>query len=749
MSEIKKEISTTEPKALVPNGGYKMHTFEEFRDLYYTYIKNPKDREMVAKAYRFAKSQHEGVFRKSGEPYIQHPLEVAYILAELQGGPETLASGFLHDVVEDTETTVEDIKREFTPDVAMIVDALTKIQRMKLSHRTEQDFEAEDHKKIFLGMARDVRVILVKLADRLHNLRTLDALKPERQHALSQETLDVFTPIAHRLGIYKMQSEMEDLSLKYLEPEKYAEILNLLNAREENRQESLRALQKRIADLLFENKIQFRIESRVKSIYSIYRKMYQKNHSFDELYDILAVRIITDTVLNCYTILGTIHATYKPIPGRFKDYIATPKPNLYQSLHTSIISGDGNVYEVQIRTEEMDEVAESGVAAHWRYKDGGNYNAQAEQKDIEEKLHWFRDFVSMSNATSDTNAKEYIEALEHDVFNANVYVFTPLGKVIDLPAGATVLDFAYRIHTKVAESAVGAIVNGAHCSLSTTLKTGDVCEIRTVKNASGPNPSWLDIAQTSGAKAHIRRFLQKKNEYLKEEIIEKGKENALEAFASQGIGSGEMEKYLNDPVLMEHFGAKSLENLYELIANRNPAPFALIDYLGIRKKKSQSFTKNLVSNVKNDADTPIIVEGADNLHITMGKCCTPVPGDEIVGYVVNGKGIVVHRENCPNLLKSKPRLIPVSWNKNLGKTAKFPVMVRISANDRSNLLVDLMGVLSSKGILVTDLKIHLAPKTMHDIVNLTIYVPDKETIATVFQAIQEVKGVYSCERVMK
>ena len=735
-----------ESKKLLPNGGYPMHSFDDVKELYFTYIKNQKDRDMIEKAYLFAANKHKGVFRKSGEAYIQHPIEVAYILASLQCGPETIAAGLLHDVVEDTDATIQDIEREFTPDVALIVDSLTKIQRMKLSHRTEQDFEAEDHRKIFLGMAKDVRVIIVKLADRLHNLRTLDALKPERQQALAKETLDVFTPIAHRLGIYKMQSEMEDLSIKYLEPEKYNEILALLNAREANRQGSLDALQKRIADLLFENKIKFRMESRIKSIFSIYRKMYLKHYNFDELYDILAVRIITDSVMNCYTILGIIHATYKPVPGRLKDYIAMPKPNLYQSLHTTIVSGDGNIYEVQIRTEEMDEVAESGVAAHWRYKEGEHYNAREEQRDIEEKLHWFRDFVSMSAENESSDAKEYIAALEHDVFNANVYVFTPLGKVIDLPAGATVLDFAYRIHTKVAESAIGAVVNGANAALSTVLKTGDVCEIRTAKNAPGPNDSWLEIAKTSSAKAHIRRFLQKKNDFLREDLINKGKENCLEAFGQQGIGPGEMEKLLNDSKTLEHFNAKSLENLYELVANRNPAPLSIVDFLGVRKKSSKP---NLVSVVRTDSKTPVLVDGVDNIAISLAKCCTPVPGDDIVGYVVNGKGIVVHRASCANVTKGKPRLIDVHWNPDLGVTSKFPALIRIYANDRPNLLVDIMSALSTRGVLVTDLKIHLMEKTMNDVVNLTIYVSDSATILQVFQTILEIKGVYNVERVMK
>ena len=737
---------TKESKKLLPNGGYPMHSFDDVKELYFTYIKNPKDREMIERAYLFAAKKHEGVFRKSGEAYIQHPIEVAYILASLQCGPETIAAGLLHDVVEDTDAKIQDIEREFTPDVALIVDSLTKIQRMKLSHRTEQDFEAEDHRKIFLGMAKDVRVIIVKLADRLHNLRTLDALKPERQQALSKETLDVFTPIAHRLGIYKMQSEMEDLSLKYLEPTKYNEILALLNAREADRQGSLDALQKRIADLLFDNKIKFRMESRIKSIYSIYRKMYLKHYNFDELYDILAVRIITDSVMNCYTILGIIHATYKPVPGRLKDYIAMPKPNLYQSLHTTIVSGDGNIYEVQIRTEEMDEVAESGVAAHWRYKEGEHYNAKEEQRDIEEKLHWFRDFVSMSAENESSDAKEYIAALEHDVFNANVYVFTPLGKVIDLPAGSTVLDFAYRIHTKVAESAIGAVVNGANAALSTVLKTGDVCEIRTAKNAPGPNDSWLEIAKTSSAKSHIRRFIQKKNDFLRDDLIAKGRESCLEAFAQQDIGPGEMEKLLSDSKTLEHFNVKTLDGLYELVANRNPAPLAIVDFLHVRKRTSKP---NLVSVVKTDSKTPVLVNGVDNIAISLAKCCTPFPGDDIIGYVVNGKGIVVHRASCANVIKGKPRLIDVHWNPDLGVTSKFPALIRIYANDRPNLLVDIMSALSTRGVLVTDLKIHLVEKTMNDVVNLTIYVSDSATILQVFQTILEIKGVYNVERVMK
>lgn len=737
------ELDKNAQPVLIPNGGYPMHSYEDLRERFYVYIKDPKSREMIREAYELAKKKHAGVFRRSGEPYIQHPIEVAYILAELQAGPETIISGLLHDTVEDTDLTIGEIEKQFGKDVALIVDSLTKIQRMKLSHRTEQDFEAEDHRKIFLGMARDVRVIIVKLADRLHNLRTLQSLRPERQKALSRETLDVFTPIAHRLGIYKMQSEMEDLSLKYLEPEKYEAILKMLNERESNRQDSLNGLKKRIADLIFEQNIPFKMESRIKSIYSIYRKMYLKNYNFDEIYDVLAIRVITKTVMQCYEILGIVHATFKPIPGRFKDYIAMPKPNMYQSLHTSIVSGDGNIYEVQIRTEEMDQIAEEGVAAHWKYKEGNNYNAKEEQKDIENKLHWFRDFVSISGETGG-DAKDYMAALSNDIFNANVYVFTPLGKVIDLPSGATTLDFAYKIHTKVGDSAIGAVVNGIMVPLNTVLKTGDVCEIKTSKNSAGPNQGWLEIAKTSSAKAHIKKMIAKNNEFMREETIRHGYESCLEAFKGQDVGPSEMEKMLEDKAL-ERYGVQDLDSLYEMVANRNITPFQIIDFLGLRKINKKA--TGLKRKAQNETKDPVIVDGIDNVALSLAKCCTPIPGDNITGYVTRGKGIVVHRLNCPNIATAGNRTIPVHWNENLG-ISTYPVDIQVYANDRQNLLADMLACMSSKNVVVTDLKVHLIHETMNDVINATIYVTDARTLDDVFAALKGVKGIYECKRII-
>ena len=736
-----------ETKKLLPNGGYPMHRFEDLETLYFVYITNPEDRKLIQKAYDFAASKHSAQVRRSGEPYIQHPIEVAYICAQLQSGPATIASAFLHDVVEDTDTTIEDIEREFGPDVAKIVDALTKIQRMKLSHMTAEDFEAEDHRKIFLGMAQDVRVILVKLADRLHNMRTLDSLRPERQIALAKETLEVFTPIAHRLGISTVQSELEDLSLKYLEPEKYQAILNLVNEKYEHRRQSLENLKKRIADLLLDHKIPFRMESRVKSIYSIYKKMYMKGHSFDDIYDILAIRVITESVLNCYEILGMIHSIYKPIPGRFKDYIAMPKPNMYQSLHTSILTGDGQVYELQIRTEEMDSIAETGVAAHWKYKEGSNYNAKAEQKEIEQKLHWFRDFISLSGEQGDTSsATEYMAALSNDIFGANVYVFTPLGKVIDLPTGATTLDFAYKIHTKVGDTAVGAVVNGTLVPLNTELKTGDVCEIRTSKTAR-PNDSWLEIAKTNSAKNHIRHALQKRNaDLVRLERAKAGRQSLVDAFKMQGIDETEMVKLLeNSNALHNEYHFENLDDFYVMVYGKNPAPGAVIDLLKVRKK-AQVPTIHVKESKASDDKNPVEVSGGvTGLAIALSQCCRPIPGDPIVGYITRGKGITVHRKDCPNVADGK-RLIDVHWKHELGNSV-YPVDIEVFASDRSNLVSDIIQVFAARSVAVRDLHAKLIPENNGALVELTVAVSNAKILEDCFADLLGVKGIYEVSRI--
>ena len=726
------------------NTNLKLHTFDEVKERFYVYITNPKSRKLVEDAYEFAKQKHEGQFRRSGEPYIHHLIEVCYILTELNCGPSTLAAGLLHDVVEDTDTTLDDLK-VFGDDVCMIVDSLTKIQRLKLSHRNEEDFVAEDHRKIFLGMAKDVRVIVIKLADRLHNMRTLDSLPINRQKTLAKETLEVFTPIAHRLGINTIKSELEDLSLKYLEPEKYEEIINLINKRIKNGQKSLENFSKRVADILFKQNIPFQMESRVKSIYSIYRKIYIKNHKPEEIFDLLAIRIITDTELQCYEILGIIHATYKPIPGRFKDYIAMPKPNMYQSLHTCILSGDSNTFEVQIRTKDMDEVAESGIAAHWRYKEGSNYSPKQEQKEIEEKLHWLRDLINISEEESD-NAKEYMNSLYHDIFEANVYCFTPKGKVIDLPAGATPLDFAYKIHTRVAEKAVGAIVNNLMVPLNTKLKTGDIVEIKTSKSSLGPNEDWLKIATTNFAKSHIRKFLTKKNaDFVKDEKIARGKQICIDTFKGLNIGEGEMENLLNNQKLFENFKVTDLDNLYIMVSNKNPTPGALIDFLNIKPKEVLKLDK--VNKLENNNDSPVYVKNAGKIAISLASCCTPIPGDEIVGYITKGKGITVHRKNCPNISNEKQRLIDVFWRDDLSNSS-YPVDIKVECSDRPNLLMDVMGSFAQKNIPVTAINAHLHTSTRETTITATVYVNNSNQLQDLFNVLKNVKSVNDVNRVI-
>ncbi|MBO5578450.1 MAG: bifunctional (p)ppGpp synthetase/guanosine-3',5'-bis(diphosphate) 3'-pyrophosphohydrolase [Bacilli bacterium] len=737
-----------ENEKLLVNGGYPLHTFEQLKEVYQSYITNEKDRKSIEDAYAFILKKHDGQLRRSGEPYYHHLIEVAYILANLQAGPATIVAGLLHDVVEDTDVTIEEVEKKWGSDVAKLVDSLTKIQRLKLSKIESEDFEAEDHRKIFIGMAKDIRVIIIKLADRLHNMRTLSSLKPERQIALSKETKEVFVPIAHRLGLDTIKCELADLCLKYLEPAKYDEIVKLLEKKEKTLAKSLSVFQKKLADILFAQNIPFEIVSRVKSISSIYEKMYVKGHTFDEIYDILALRIITDTEMRCYEILGLIHQSYKPVPMRFKDYIAMPKPNMYQSLHTTVVSGDGNVYEVQIRTKYMDEIAESGVAAHWAYKEKKGYDPKEEQKEIEDKLHWFRDFVSMSNESSDNSASEYMENLTHDIFEANVYVFTPNGKVIELTQGSTPIDFAYRIHTKVGDSAVGALVNGTMVPLNTVLKTGDMVEIKTSKTSPGPSEGWLDFVKTNLAKSQIKKFIAKKNaELLRGEKIAKGKQSALDSFKDKGIEEAEMVELLSQEKVLKQFEFEDLEELYIGFSNRKPTPAAVIEFLGIKKPLILPTGKAKVRN-EGDSSCPVYCKGADRIAIQLASCCTPIPGDMIKGYITRGKGITVHRHNCPNIAKEGQRVIDVYWKENI-EYSTYPVDIVMEANDRPNLLIDIMNTMSSAKVTVSSIHAQLMShnRTL-TLVRMTIYVSDLKRLNDIFNILLNVKGVYDVKRVI-
>ena len=734
-----------EKKAPV-NGGYPLHTFQEVEDKYMLYISSLEDRRRIREAYDFIIQKHEGQTRKSGEPYYHHLIEVAYILADLQCGPNTIIAGLLHDVVEDTDTSVEDIKKVWGEEVSRIVDALTKIQRLKLSKITSEEFEAEDHRKIFLGMAKDIRVILIKLADRLHNLRTLGALSPERQHAISKETMEVFVPIAERLGLDIIKSEMEDLCISYLEPEKYQEIKKLLSKKTKVLQKSLDGLKKRIADVLFQKNIPFEISSRVKSIHSIYRKMYVKGHPFEEIYDILALRIITETEIQCYEILGLIHQMYKPVPGRFKDYIAMPKANMYQSLHTTIVGGDGNFYEVQIRTKEMDNVAETGIAAHWAYKEGG-YNSQVEQKEIENKLHWFREFVSLSSESEGDNASEYMDNLNRDIFESHIYVFTPKGKVVELPSESTPVDFAYRIHTKVGDQCVGALVNGIMVPLNTVLKTGDMVEIKTNKNSPGPSEGWLDFVASSSAKTAIRKFVAKKNaELMREERIARGKQSCIDAFHERGVDEAEMMKMLDTDKVLDNYHVSDVDSLFIAVSGRKPTANALVDFLKLKKPVNLALNLAKRRNVKNDS-CPVYCKGAGKIAIALANCCTPVPGDDIVGYITRGKGISVHRKNCPNVINEKERLLEVFWRDDI-EFATYPVDFVLEASDRNNLLMDVMAVFNNAKVGVNNLHARSNAQNLTATISATIMVSDAKRLHDIFVLLRGITGVYRVERII-
>ena len=735
-----------ENKKAPVNGGYRLHTFQEVEDVYMLYISSEDDRRRIKEAYDFIMLMHNGQFRKSGEPYYHHLIEVAYILASLQCGPNTIIAGLLHDVVEDTDVSIDEIKRRWGEEVSKIVDALTKIQRLKLSKITSEEFEAEDHRKIFIGMAKDIRVIIIKLADRLHNLRTLGALSPERQHAIAKETMEVFIPIAERLGLDIIKGEMEDLCISYLEPEKYQEIKRLLSKKAKLLQKSLDGLKKRIADVLFQKEIPFEISSRVKSINSIYRKMYVKGHPFEEIYDILALRIITKTEIQCYEILGLIHQMYKPVPGRFKDYIAMPKPNMYQSLHTTVVGGDGNFYEVQIRTEEMDQVAETGIAAHWAYKEGG-YNSQAEQKEIENKLHWFRDFVTLTSESENENASEYMDNLNRDIFESHIYVFTPKGKVIELPTGSTPVDFAYRIHTKVGDQCVGALVNGMMVPLNTVLKTGDMIEIKTSRTSPGPSEGWLDFVASTSAKAAIKKYVAKKNAALmRDERIQRGKQSCIDAFHERGVEEEEMMKLIDTEKVLNYFNMPDVESLFVGISGRKPTANALIDYLKI--KRPVNLVVNTVKRRDSKNDTcPVYCRGAGKVAIALANCCTPIPGDDIVGYITRGKGISVHRKNCPNIINENERLLEVFWRDDI-EFATYPVDIVLEASDRNNLLVDVMAVLSNAKVGVNNLHARSNTQNLSATISATIMVSDAKRLHDICVLLRGITGVYRVDRVI-
>ena len=725
-------------------------TFEDVKNVFSKYITSPQDQALIEKAYLFADKKHEGQVRKSGDPYICHCLGVAKILAELQAGPQTICVGLLHDTIEDTETTKEEIEKNFGKEVADLVEALTKVTR--LSDYKNVEFTAENHRKIFVAMAKDVRAIIVKLADRLHNMRTLQFQPKEKQVRISKETLEVYAPIAHRLGLYRLQTEMEDLSLWYLDNEKYREIEDKMNSLAVNAHQALEELKKELSDILKGSKIPFVILDRVKSVYSIYKKMYNKNYSFEEIYDIMALRIITETEQNCYEILGYVHANFKPMPGRFKDYIAMPKPNMYQSLHTTILTNTGHFFEIQIRTKQMDETAEGGVAAHWRYKEGSHYDAKTEQQEIENQLHWFKDFVSMTEGQAGESAKEYVDTLSHDIFDANVYVFTPKGNVLCLPNGSTPIDFAYRIHSDLGEHLQGARVNGTLVPLSTVLKTGDVVEAIINKNAS-PNSEWLNIAKTNFAKNRIRKYLVKQNaDYVKEDAIKRGRQTLLDSLRERKLYI-DITKLVTKKVL-DQFKCETLDDLLLMVSYKTIQPYQIIDcseavdYDG--KISAEEITKKINQRqIKKNSNDVVLLANGDTVMIALASCCTPIPGDDIIGFVSTGQGVKVHRKDCPNVNRpdSKPRLIDVIWNPNVKNSNGYPVDLAIECHDRNNLLIDILNAMTSCDAKVMKINAKYHPNSNTTTIALTLLVRDLEQLGHFIHTLMTIKSVFQVKRV--
>ena len=722
----------------------KQVTFEECMENVQTYIKRPENIELIQKAYDFAYEHHKGQFRKSGEPYVIHVIQVANTLALMHCGPKTIAAGLLHDTVEDCQgVTTDTITELFGQEIATLVDAVTKIGAIKF--KDEEEYLASNHRKLFIAMAKDIRVILIKLADRLHNMRTLQYMRPEKQKKIARETLSVYAPIAHRLGISEIKNELEDLSFKYLDYKKYEEIKDLVKQRESDRNEQVHEMISDIESIMQEYNIQYRIFGRSKHFYSIYKKMVTKNKRFEEILDLLAIRIVTDSVVHCYEILGYIHAKYRPIPGRFKDYIAMPKANMYQSLHTTIVEPEhGNIFEIQIRTEEMDAIAERGVAAHWKYKENRNYTPEYEQKEIEDKLSWFRDFSMMTDEESE-DPLEYMNVLQKDIFEANVYCLTPRGKVIALPSGSCPIDFAYRIHTEVGNKTVGAKVNGAIVPLNTPLKTGDVVDILTNNNSVGPSADWIKIVKSGHARNKIRTFLQKQEQQSRKESIKLGQSMLEDEFRRLKLDPKSMDQKRLESILTS-LSFKSVDVLYVGIAMKRVSLQSIVDRL-VKNRSNMLEDQEIMkiynkqpAHVTKHSSCGVIVPGVDTIAVSLANCCRPIPGDSIIGYISKGQGVKVHRADCPNIVNEKKRLIPVQWEEGLDEK-QYEVNLIIHSDDRNYLLSDIVTTLQQCNVYLKHVDSAVDDGNLEATTKLTVSVKNAAHLQNLISNLKKVRSV--------
>ena len=717
------------------------------------------DISMIEKAYHIADEAHKGQLRKSGEPYIIHPLCVAIILADLELDKESIVAGLLHDVVEDTVMTPEEIKQEFGEEVEVIVDGVTKLTQ--LSYKVDKvEEQAENLRKMFLAMAKDIRVILVKLADRLHNMRTLKYMKPEKQKEKARETMEIYAPIAHRLGISKIKVELDDLSLKYLEPEVYYDLVEKIALRKSEREKFVQSIVKDVREQMDKAGIKAEIDGRAKHFFSIYKKMVNQEKTLDQIYDLFAVRIIVDTVKDCYAALGIIHEMYKPIPGRFKDYIAMPKQNMYQSLHTTLIGPNGQPFEIQIRTFEMHRTAEYGIAAHWKYKEAANGIKPAAQQE-EEKLSWLRQILEWQRDMSDN--REFMGLLKSDLdlFAESVYCFTPAGDVKNLPNGSTPIDFAYSIHSAVGNKMVGARVNGKLVNIDYVIQNGDRIEIITSQNSKGPSRDWLKIVKSTQAKNKINQWF--KNE-LKDDNIIKGKELMATYCKTKGIPLSDLLKNDLMEAVMRKYGFKDWDSILAAIGHGGLKEGQVVNKLveGYEKKKKKELTdEKLVESVVEHAQeiehrrsknhSAIVVRGLHDLAVRYSKCCSPVPGDEIVGFVTRGRGVSIHRTDCVNIInlsaEERARLIDAEWQEGEADNPneRFPAEIKIYVNNRTGVLVDVSRILTEMKIDLTGVNSR-TNKQGKATITMSFDVHSKEELNSIIAKIRQVESVIDIER---
>ncbi len=702
------------------------------------------DLEVLKQAYAFACRAHAGQKRISGEPYIIHPLAIADILADLGMDSDTLVAGLLHDTVEDTGVTLADLEKNFGREISQLVDGVTKLSR--LEYRSKEERQVENLRKMFFAMAKDIRVVLIKLADRLHNMRTLHHHQERKQREIARETLEIYAPLAHRLGIYRLKWELEDLAFRFSDPENYHELAELVARTRDKREEYIHNAILILREKLDEVNIKAEIQGRPKHLYSIFQKMQQQQLDFNQIFDVMAIRVLVDTVRDCYAVLGTVHALWVPIPGRFKDYIAMPKSNMYQSLHTTVVGPQGDPLEIQIRTWDMHRTAEYGIAAHWRYKEGG------ETGDFDRKLGWLRQILDWQKELRD--AREFMESLKIDLFTDVVFVFTPRGDVMELPAGSTPLDFAYRVHTQVGHSCVGAKVNNKIVPLDYTLQNGDIVEILTSKQSHGPSRDWLKIVKTSQAKTKIRQWFKKEQ---REENIARGRELLEREIKKQGL---EPEAVKSEKLL--EYGRKmnlaGLEDVYAAIGDGTFSASGLVNKLReeMAREEAREDADEKIQAMLQQETRPapswgkptqgIRVRGVDNLLIRLAHCCNPVPGDNIVGYVTRGRGVSIHREDCHNvaaLLNDPDRLVEVAWDKDFH--SPFHVRLEIEAADRPGLLNDIMSILTELKMSANWVNAR-GRKDNTAVVEMVLEMKSMEQLDYILQRFNRVKDVYSVHR---